>query len=361
MMKAEIRSASDAWWLATASPEGQHSPNGLSSTEAAARLAQFGPNRFIERHETPALLQFLGHFKNPLVLILLVASGISALLGQVTDFVIIAAIVLMSVTLDFVQEYRARQAADRLRQSVSVRAAVLRDGAACELPMAQLVPGDIVLLSAGSLVPADGVVLEARDLFVNQALLTGEPYPVEKFPKPPAPGATDFQEATNAVFMGTSVISGSARVRLARTGTATAIGDIADSISRPAGTNSFELGTRRFGMLIMRLTVLLVLFVLVVNVVTHKPPLESFLFAIALAVGLTPELLPMVVSVTLSRGALRMAAQGMIVKRQTAIQDLGSMDVLCTDKTGTLTEAKIRMERHVGPLGEDSMLICAET
>ena len=166
--------------------------------------------------------------------------------------------------------------------------------------------------------------------------------------------ATDLDEATNAVFMGTSVISGSARVLVVKTGAVTAIGEIADSVSRPSAPTSFEIGTRRFGMLIMRLTVLMVMFVLLVNTLFHKPWLESFLFAVALAVGLTPELLPMVISVTLSRGALRMAKQHMIVKRLSAIQDLGSMDVLCTDKTGTLTEAKIRMERHVDAEGRAS-------
>ena len=197
-------------------------------------------------------------------------------------------------------------------------------------------------------------VLEARDFFVKQALLTGESYPVEKRPGVLPDTATEIQEATNAVFMGTSVISGSARVLVIKTGAITAIGEIADSVSRAPAPTSFEIGTRRFGMLIMRLTVLMVMFVLLANALFHKPWLESFLFAVALAVGLTPELLPMVISVTLSRGALRMARKQMIVKRLSAIQDLGSMDVLCTDKTGTLTEAKIRLERHVDAQGRPS-------
>jgi len=261
---------------------------------------------------------------------------------------------MLSVTLDFVQEYRANAAADKLRQSVSVRAMVMRDGKPEEIPVSHVVPGDLVLLSAGDLIPADGRVLEAHDFFVKQALLTGESYPVEKHPGILPDTATDRQEATNAVFMGTSVISGSARILVVKTGTATAIGDIADSISRQSPPTSFEIGTRRFGMLIMRLTVLMVLFVLLVNTWFHKPWLESFLFVVALAVGLTPELLPMVISVTLARGALRMAKKHMIVKRMAAIQDLGSMDVLCTDKTGTLTEAKIIMERHVDAEGQSS-------
>src|SRR5450830_1276912 len=346
-----------SWWLeplsaGTADPAGV--ATGLSAAEAKARLARFDPNQFRERTEKSLLLQYLIRFKNPLVLILLVASAVSAFTGEVTNFLIITCMVLLSVTLDFVQEYRANAAAEKLRQSVSVRTIVMRDGKPVEVAATEVVPGDVVLLAAGDLVPADAIVLEADDFFVKQALLTGESYPVEKRPDTPPDSATDLAEATNAVFMGTSVISGSARVLVIKTGADTAIGEIADSISRPSEPTSFEIGTRRFGMLIMRVTVLMVLFVLLVNTLSHKPWLESFLFAVALAVGLTPELLPMVVSVTLSRGALRMAKRHMIVKRLSSIQDLGSMDVLCTDKTGTLTEAKIRLEKHVDAQGRPS-------
>ncbi|MDD5176328.1 MAG: magnesium-translocating P-type ATPase [Sterolibacterium sp.] len=352
-----IDSTLQPWWLDPLSADPADLAavaTGLSGAEAKARLTRFGPNLFRERQKKSLLLQYLTRFKNPLVIILLVASAVSAFTGEVTNFLIITCIVLLSVTLDFVQEYRANAAAEKLRLSVSLRAIVLRDGKSLEIPVTQVVPGDIVLLSAGDLIPADGRVLEAHDFFVKQALLTGESYPVEKRSGVLPDSATDLQEATNAVFMGTSVISGSARMRVVKTGTATAIGEIADSISRQSEPTSFEIGTRRFGMLIMRLTVLMVMFVLLVNAMFHKPWLESFLFAVALAVGLTPELLPMVISVTLSRGALRMAKQHMIVKRLSAIQDLGSMDVLCTDKTGTLTEAKIRMERHVDAQGQSS-------
>ncbi len=342
-----------AWWLAPLTEDS----GGLSTAEARARLARFGPNQFHETQEKSLLLQYLARFKNPLVLILLVASGVSAFSGEITNFLIISVIVLLSVTLDFVQEYRANAAAEKLKLSVCVRAIALRDGKSVEVPVREVVPGDLVLLAAGDLIPADGRVLESNDFFVKQALLTGESYPVEKRPGSLAANATELQEATNAVFMGTTVISGSASMRVVVTGTATAIGAIADSVSRPSPPTSFEIGTRRFGMLIMRLTVLMVMFVLLVNTLFHKPWLESFLFAVALAVGLTPELLPMVISVTLSRGALRMAKQHMIVKRLSAIQDLGSMDILCTDKTGTLTEAKIRMERHVDALGQESQRV----
>ena len=327
---------------------------GLSSAEAVSRLAKLGPNLFRDHQERPLLLQFLSRFKNPLVILLLVASGISALTGDVTNFLLIAFMVLFSVTLDFVQEHRAGKAAASLKQSVSVRTTVVRDGKPIEIPVADVVPGDLVVLSAGDMIPADGKVLEADDFFVKQALLTGESYPVEKRVGEPAAGTTEIQDAINTVFMGTTVISGSARFVVVTTGTGTAIGAIADSLTRQAPPTAFEVGTHRFGMLIMRLTIVMVLFVLLVNAFLHRPWLESFLFAVALAVGLTPELLPMVVSLTLSRGALHMAKKRVIVKRLASIQNLGSMDVLCTDKTGTLTEAKIKLEQHVDPQGKPS-------
>ena len=329
-------------------------PSGLSSSEAADRLKQVGPNMLRPTKKRALLIQFLARFKNPLVIILLCASAVSAFTGDVTSFLIISSIVVMSVTLDFIQEHRAGRAAEELRQSVAIRVQVLRDGKSIEVPAATLAPGDVVLLSAGDLVPGDGRVLEAKDFFVNQALLTGESYPVEKVPRDLADDEKDMSDAVNAVFMGTSVVSGSATVLICRTGPNTALGEIADTLIVKAPPTSFEQGTQRFGMLIMRFTVLLVLFVLFVNAFFHRPWLESFLFAVALAVGLTPELLPMVVSVTLARGAMRMARKKVIVKRLESIHNLGSMDVLCTDKTGTLTEARIRLERHVDSHGRDS-------
>ena len=340
--------------------------NGLSSAEAAERFKRYGPNRLKSALQRGLVLQFLSHFQNPLVLVLLAASGISALTGDVTGALIIGVIVVMSVTLDFVQAYRAGRAAQRLALQVAVTVTVLRDGKPCELPVTQLVPGDVVLLSAGNLVPADARLLQANDFFVNQAQLTGEPFPVEKSVRLPeeaglVPASSDewALEEGDAVFMGSSVVSGSARVRIGRTGSASALGQIAVSLALPAPPTAFEIGTRQFGLLIMRLTLMLVLFTLLVNVALHRSLLESFLFAVALAVGLTPELLPMVVSVTLTRGALRMAALKVIVKRPSAIQDMGAMDVLCTDKTGTLTEARIRLERHVDAGGQDNPNVLA--
>lgn len=346
-----------SWWLIPLTePQSDLATDaaGLSSAEARLRLTKFGQNLFRDHQQRSLILQFLSRFKNPLVILLLVASAISAFTGETTNFVIITVMVLLSVTLDFVQEHRAGKTAESLRHSVSVRASVIRDGKVIDVPVTEVVPGDLAVLSAGDMIPADGLVLEAKDLFIKQALLTGESYPVEKHPGVLAADATELQDATNAVFMGTTVISGSARMRVIKTGAATAIGAIADSLTSQPPPTAFEVGTYRFGMLIMRLTILMVLFVLLVNAFMHKPWLDSFLFAVALAVGLTPELLPMVVSVTLSRGALHMAKKRVIVKRLASIQNLGSMDVLCTDKTGTLTEAKIRLEQHVDPQGKPS-------
>lgn len=332
------------------------SPEGLSSAEAAARLIHFGPNLIHAERKRALFLQFLAKFRNPLVIILLAASALSAVTGDTVSFFIISTIVLISVTLDFVQEHQAGQAAERLRQSVAVRGQVLREGKPLEIPIAEMVPGDVALLAAGNLIPCDGRVLEARDFFVNQALLTGEPFPVEKAPGE-FPEELDVLTAGNTVLLGTSVISGSAKVLMCRTGQNTQLGEIADTLLAKTPPTAFEQGTQRFGYLIMRMTVLLVLFVLLINAFFHRPWLESFLFAVALAVGLTPELLPMVVSVTLSRGAQRMAAKKVIVKRLASIHNLGSMDVFCTDKTGTLTEAHIHLEHHIDSLGRESQRV----
>jgi P-type Mg2+ transporter len=346
-----------AWWLQSPqalAKEVGSTLDGLSQSEARRRLARYGANVLREHAERSLAIEFLRRFRNPLVLILIAASIVSALTGEVASFVIITVLVLASVTLDFVQEYRAGRAAERLRRSVQVHASVVRGGKTGDVPAAEVVPGDVIQLAAGDLVPADGILLEARDLHVNQALLTGEAFPVDKRAAAAADTATELAAASNALFMGTSVVSGSGRLLVYRTGAATALGQVARSLSVEPPPTAFEIGLRRFGMLIMRLTVLMVLFVLMINVALAKPLLQSFLFAIALAVGLTPELLPMVVSVTLARGALRMAARRVIVKRLAAIENLGSMDVLCTDKTGTLTEAKISLERHIDIEGKDS-------
>ena len=324
------------------------SDTGLSATDAAALLKSIGPNRIDSAKRKSLLADFLGRFRNPLVLILLFAAAISAFTGDVPSFVIITVIVLGSVILDLAQERRAENAAERLREQVSLSAKALRDGKPIEIPAAEVVPGDVVLLAAGDLVPADARLIDARDLYVNEALLTGEPYPAEKDAAPPATGAPhDAALPRNLVFMGTSVVSGTAKALVLATGRKAQLGSIASALQKPPPPTAFAVGIQNFGLMIMRLTVFLVLFVLLVNLLFHRPLLQSFLFALALAVGLTPELMPMIVSVTLAHGALRMADKQVIVKRQSAIHDLGSVDVLCCDKTGTLTEAHIKLVREV--------------
>ena len=329
-------------------------PAGLDTAEAQSRLTTYGPNDAATVKRSPLWLQFLARFRNPLVIILLVASGLSAATGDVASFFIVVTIVTISMTLDFVQEVRAQNAVEALRRSVAVQATVRRDGASLSVPIDQLVPGDIVELIAGDLVPADSRLLESRDLFVNQALLTGEPYPAEKQASDAALGAENPAGASNAVFAGTSVISGTATIVICRTGGRTALGHLATSLAEKPPATAFAVGIRRFGMLIMRLTVLMVLFVLVVNISFHRPVLELLMFALALAVGLTPELLPMIVTVTLARSAMELSKRKVIVKRLSAIHDLGAMNVLCTDKTGTLTEATIKLVRAIDGRGAES-------
>jgi len=320
---------------------------GLGAAEVERRRLRFGLNQIQESHRRPRWILFLNRILNPLVLILLFASALSAVTGDVTSFVIVIVMVLLSITLDFVQGLRAENAVDALRRTVAVQVLVRRDGVDVSVGVEQLVPGDVVSLVAGDLVPADCRLIEARNLFVNQAMLTGESYPAEKHVDPPIPPSGDPVGATTVVFMGTSVVSGTAVAVVCRIGRATAFGMLSDTLAAPSPPTAFELGIRQFGFLILRLTIFLVLFVVVVNVLFHRPWLESLMFALALAVGLTPELLPMIVTVTLARGAMRLAKRRVIVKRLADMHNIGAMDVLCTDKTGTLTEAKIRMVSHI--------------
>lgn len=333
----------------------QSADTGLSSAAAAATLKTVGPNEIETGKRKSLLIAFIERFSNPLVLILVFAAVVSAFTGDVPSFIIIAAIVLMSVVLDVTQEYQAQNAADRLRKQVSISAKVLRDGKPVDIPAAEVVPGDIALLAAGDLVPADARLIEARDLYADEALLTGEPYPAEKAVAPAgSTAASETPFPPNLVFMGSSVVSGTAKALILATGRKTQLGSIASTLRKEPPPTAFAVGIQKFGMMIVRATVFLVLFVVLVNLVFHRQLLESFLFALALAVGLTPELLPMIVSVTLSHGAMRMARKHVIVKRQSAIDDLGSMNVFCSDKTGTLTEARIKLTREVDLGGQNS-------
>ena len=328
--------------------------SGLTTQEAALRLSRYGTNDVTLLKRAPPWLRFIKRFANPLVIILLLASALSAVTGDVASFVIIAGIVLLSVLLDFVQESRAQSAVDALRAQVALRANVRRDGAEASLPAAQLVPGDFVRLTAGDMVPADGVLLSSRDFFVNQALLTGESYPVEKHASEHGNYTAEIDEARNVALAGASVISGSAVLLVCRTGRQTMFGKLADTLITKPPPTSFEIGLRRFSMLILRVTLVLVLLVMAESMAFHRPWIDSLVFALALAVGLTPELLPMIMTITLARGAVRLSHQRVIVKRLTAIHNLGSMDVLCTDKTGTLTQARIALTRHIDAAGSES-------
>jgi Mg2+-importing ATPase len=282
----------------------------------------------LERRETLRL--FGRQLSSPLVLILVLGAVFSLVLHQWLDASIILAIVLGSAALGFWQEYRASAAVARLRARLALTAQVVREGVRRTLPVAEIVPGDLVLLSAGNLIPADGRVVEARDFLVSEAALTGESFPAEK-------------TAGQAVFTGTSVQSGTATVRVEKTGRETRYAAIVARVAQPAPESDFARGVRRFGAMLMRVMVLVVLVVVLANAFLHRPALESLLFAVALAVGLTPELLPAIVTVTLARGARAMADAGVIVRRLQAIEDLGSMAILCTDKTGTLTEGCVEL------------------
>ena len=264
---------------------------GLSGPAAAAALRTAGPNRIDAAAPRRLLAAFIGRFRNPLVLVLLAAAAVSAFTGDVPSFAIITIIVLASVVLDVVQEHRAEGAAAGLRDQVALSAWVLRNGIAADIPAADIVPGDIVLLAAGGLVPADSRLTDARDLYVNEALLTGEPYPAPKEALPAA-GAPATSFPANLVFMGTSVVSGTATALVLATGRRAQLGSIAQALQKAPPPTAFAVGIRDFGLMIVRLTVLLVLFVLLANLLMHRPLLQSFLFALALAVGLTPELLP---------------------------------------------------------------------
>lgn len=330
---------------------------GLTSAEAAERLQRFGANLVIQSKPKRLLGRIAKRFADPLVAILLVAAAISGVTGDVASFAIILMVVSLSISLDIVQEQRADTAVEALKRSVAVHADVLRDGQLASMPIDQIVPGDVVELRAGDLVPADGVVLRSRDAHVNEALMTGEPFPVEK--RAGSCDAPDQVDAFNVLFAGTSVVSGEAKMLVVLTGDETRFGQIAETLNAGAPPSALERGVIRLGGLILRLTSFLVLFVLLVQVALGRPVLETFLFAVALAVGLTPELLPMIVTVTLSHGAIRMARKQVIVKRLAAIHDLGAMDVLCTDKTGTLTQAQITLVGHPNANGGDSDRVLA--
>jgi Mg2+-importing ATPase len=326
---------------------------GLQPADAEQRLKQYGLNTIRAQQQATALRLLLSQFKSPLVLILIFAAIVSGIVNEWVDASIVLAIVLGSTLLGFVQEYTASNAVEKLRSQVKIKSSVLRGGKPQMLPSEQVVPGDVVILSAGSLIPADGIVLEANDFFVNQAVLTGETFPVEKKPTT-VPANASLAQRINCVFMGTNASSGTAQVLVVQTGKNTVFGQVAERLRLRPPETEFERGIRHFGNLLTQVMLVMVVIVLAINVYLAKPILDSLLFTLALAVGLTPELLPAIISITLSHGAQKMAKRGVIVRRLTSIENFGSMDVLCTDKTGTLTEGVVRLDGAFDTQGQPS-------
>lgn len=330
-------------------------PVGLSQKQAAELLIKFGKNQLVAKHKQSALIKLLRNFKNPLVLILFVAAALSGIFGEARSAILIIVIILFSTLLNFFQEQKSSHEAEKLQEKLTINATVIREGAPKEINVALIVPGDTVFLSAGNIVPADGTVISSEDLFINEAALTGESFPVEKMA-----GAAAKQSVISA---GTTVISGFGYIQITATGGATEFGKIARALEAAAPPTAFEKGVNSFGFLIVKTSVFIVLTVFLVIIfkplffhgaITRASFIESFLFALAIAVGLTPELLPMIMSVNMAQGSLRMAKKGVIVKRLNAIPDFGSIDILCTDKTGTLTEGKITLVKYLDVEGQTS-------
>jgi Mg2+-importing ATPase len=331
------------------------SEKGLSHAEVLNRLQEFGTNTLQQENKFEWLAILVDNFKSPLVLILLFASITSFMIGQKIDASIIGLIVFFSAVLNFFQEYHANQAAKHLKDKVAIMATLLRGNEKVEMKSSHIAIGDIILLNAGDMVPADARVIESKDFFVNQASLTGEPYPVEKFADKLSSKFEGLNDVKNIIFSGSNVVSGSATAVVLKTGKYTEFGKIAHTLDTTSVESGFVKGIKSFSLLIMRITLFFVVFIFFFNtIIKHSSLFESFTFSIAVAVGLTPELLPMIMSITMSRGSLKMAKKGVIVKRLSAIPNFGSMDVLCTDKTGTLTEAKIRLIKYVDVDGEHS-------
>ena len=328
--------------------------DGLSQAEADSRLKQYGPNEIAREKRQSALMRLLSNVKNPLVLLLTALGVLSFLTGDLRATAVIFVMVVLGVVLRFFQEMRADNAAEKLKAMVSNTATLVRDGKEAEVPLKMLVPGDIIRLAAGDMVPADVRVLSAKDLFLNQAALTGESLPVERKAGAMSADVQNPLELPNICFLGSNVESGSATAVVIHTGDKTYFGSLAASIVGQRQLTSFDKGVNRFTWLMIRFIAVMVPAVFLINGLSKHNWLEAFLFAMAVAVGLTPEMLPMIVTVNLSKGALAMARKKVIVKRLNAIQNFGAMDVLCTDKTGTLTQGKIVLEKHLDAHGDPS-------
>jgi Mg2+-importing ATPase len=321
----------------------QTTPRGLSNQEADLRKKTHGPNRLNNKTQTGPWRLFFAQFKSSIILILLFATCLSFYLHDRVDAMIILTIVLISGLLGFWQEKGAADAVSQLLAMVQIKVSVLRGNISYEIPSEDLVPGDIVMLKAGDIIPADCLLLTTDNLFIDEAVLTGESYPVEKLPGE-VPLATPLSRRSNAVWMGSHVQSGEALALVIATGESTEFGKLSKRIKLKAPETEFEQGVRHFGYLLMEVTLILVIMIFAINVYLAKPVIDSFLFALALAVGLTPQLLPAVISINLAHGAKRMAEQKVIVKQLASIENFGSMNVLCSDKTGTLTEGSVHLQ-----------------
>jgi Mg2+-importing ATPase len=331
----------------------QTTPQGLTSDEVRQRLLRYGSNLLKPKKKSDALTLLLAQFKSPIILILIFAAGLSFFLHNPIDATIILVIVLVSGFLGFWQERGAVNAVEKLYAIVQIKTTVVRDGDSKEIPLEEVVPGDIVFIKASDVIPGDCLLLESKDLFVDEAALTGETYPVEKSIGILPPG-TPLSQRTNSLFMGTHVVSGSARAVVIRTGKETEFGKVSERLKLRPPETEFEHGVRRFGYLLMEVTLVLVIAIFAINVYFARPILESFLFALALAVGLTPTLLPAIISINLAHGAKRMALNKVIVKRLASIENFGSMNVLCSDKTGTLTEGVVKLHSALNLDGHES-------
>ena len=323
------------------------------SDEVQRRLLRYGSNLLKPKKKSDALTLLLAQFKSPIILILIFAAGLSFFLHNPIDAVIILVIVLVSGFLGFWQERGAVNAVEKLYAIVQITTTVVRNGDSKEVPIEEVVPGDIVFIKASDVIPGDCLLLESKDLFVDEAALTGETYPVEKSIGT-LPPETPLSQRTNSLFMGTHVVSGSARAVVIRTGKETEFGKVSERLKLRPPETEFEHGVRRFGYLLMEITLVLVIAIFAINVYFARPILESFLFALALAVGLTPTLLPAIISINLAHGAKRMALDKVIVKRLASIENFGSMNVLCSDKTGTLTEGVVKLHSALNVDGHES-------
>lgn len=326
---------------------------GLTSEEAKKRLLDYGANRLKPLKRTDAFTLLIAQFKSPIILILIFATGLSLFLHNIIDASIIFAIVLISGLLGFWQEYSASNAVEKLLALVQITASVLRDGAEKEIPVEDIVPGDIIILNAGDIVPGDSILIESKDLFVDEAMLTGETFPVEKNVSV-LRADTPLAERFNCVWMGTHIVSGHAKALVTLTGVNTEFGKVSERLKLKPQETEFEHGIRRFGYFLGEVTLILVVIIFGINVFLHRPVLDSFLFSLALAVGLTPQLLPAIISINLAHGAKKMALKKVIVKRLASIENFGSMNVICSDKTGTLTEGIVQIESAIDVNGKAS-------